>query len=99
MVSTSVSGTRKLSPEDLDSALRGIGILVPMVEARFLSTKLKRNGPELSDAMLVPPEKVESLSPTLDRDDLWDITEDARDDQPPSEVSGINIDLSIYYYN
>ena len=53
---------------------------MPIVEARFLRTKLNRKGPELSDAMLVPennnidelhfalppPEKVDSLKPTLD---------------------------------
>lgn len=65
----SLSGTLRLSPEDRDSALRGMGIRVPIVDALFLNTKLNKNGPELSEAILVPPEKVDSRSPTLDRDD------------------------------
>uniref|UniRef100_A0A1I7X006 XRE family transcriptional regulator n=1 Tax=Heterorhabditis bacteriophora TaxID=37862 RepID=A0A1I7X006_HETBA len=76
LLHTSRSGTRRLSPDERDRALRGIGIRVPIVEALFLRTKLKRNGPELSEAMLVPikyaillSKKVDSLKPTLDLDD------------------------------
>lgn len=56
-------GTRRLSPEEREMARLGNGIRVPMVEARFLRTKLKRNGPELSEAMEVPAENVESRKP------------------------------------
>lgn len=41
----------------------GKGILVPIVEALFLSTKLNKKGPELSEAMEVPPENVERRRP------------------------------------
>jgi len=34
-----------------------------MVDALFLRTKLNMNGPELSEAIEVPPEKVESRRP------------------------------------
>lgn len=58
-----------------------------MVDARFRRTKLNRNGPELSDAMLVPPENVERRRPALEREDRCDITDEARLDHPPREVS------------
>lgn len=60
---TSLSGTRRLSPEERLIALLGRGILVPIVEALLRRTKLKRKGPELSEAMEVPAEKVDSLRP------------------------------------
>ena len=41
----------------------GKGILVPIVEALFLSTKLNKKGPELSEAIEVPPENVERRRP------------------------------------
>jgi hypothetical protein len=86
MLSTSRSGTLKLSPDDREIALLGSGIRVPIVDARFLSTKLNKNGPELSDAIEVPFENVERRSPPLE--ERWLIADDARDDQPHIEDSG-----------
>lgn len=37
----------------------------------------------------LPPENVDKRSPALDRDDRCDITEDARLDHPPREVSDV----------
>jgi hypothetical protein len=60
---TSLSGTRKLSPDDRLIARFGRGIRVPTVEARFRRTKLNKNGPLLSEAMEVPPLYVDNLKP------------------------------------
>lgn len=63
---TSLSGTRRLSPDEREIARLGSGMRVPMVDARLRRTKLKRNGPELSDAIDVPAENVESRRPPDD---------------------------------
>lgn len=63
---TSRSGTRRLSPLSREIVRFDMGNFVPMVEARFRKTKLNRNGPELSEAMLVPPENVLMRRPPLD---------------------------------
>lgn len=65
--------------------------LVPIVLARFLKTKLNKNGPDVSDAIDVPLENVERRRPPLD--DLWLIADEAREDQPHIEDSRINEQL------
>ena len=56
-------------------------------DSAYLSTKLNKKGADVSEAMDVPAEKVERRSPVEDLDDLWDMTEDARDDPPPADES------------
>ncbi|KHN82684.1 hypothetical protein Tcan_01862 [Toxocara canis] len=81
----SLSGTLRLSPEFLEMALFGRGILVPIVEARLRSTKLKRKGPELSEAILVPAENADRRRPPLE--ERWLSIEDARELHTPTELS------------
>lgn len=53
----------------------------------FLKTKEKRNGPELSDAIDVPAEKLDSRMPNEEREEWRDMAEEAREDQPPIDDS------------
>lgn len=74
-------------------ALFGKGMRVPMVDALFRRTKLNMNGPELSEAIEVPPEKVESRRPP--EEDRWERRELARELHPHIELSGF---FEIEYY-
>lgn len=92
---TSRPETLKLSLAELRDkglkARRGIGILVPTVEARLRTANRKRNRPELSDVMLallvLLEYDVDNRIHALEREDLWLITDEARELQPPIELS------------
>ena len=60
---------------------------MPIVDARLRSTKLNMNGPELSEAIEVPPEKVERRRPP--DEERWERRELARELQPHIELSAI----------
>lgn len=87
MSPTSLSGTRRLSPLEREMARLGSGMRVPMVEARLRRTKLKMNGPELSEAMEVPAENVERRRPP--EEERWDMRELARELHPHTDDSSV----------